>query len=122
LTDSLTPALNRTPRHTAFDDDDTTALRGVAGERALWAAVLRRALMDAKGMRLGSDPKAGDNGVNYVQREARKWFKRRSREVRGWGWMIDILGFPPGVVSRIEGDALINGRTPFFDSLFGRGN
>lgn len=96
------PAHVRLPVHTAHDE--ATPTNGFSqGERRLWLAVVDRAVRDAKGLRLGSDPKTGNN---RVRAEARRWFREREITVGGWGWIIDACGLTPDYVDRLEREAL----------------
>lgn len=82
-------------------------------------AVVRRAAADAKGLRLGAEKNLTDNG--YYKRHALAWFRERATNyLYGWGSIFDALGLQNSLVSRIEADVQIVGRTPDFDLFFGR--
>ena len=101
MNDDIIPSARRTPRYLAEDEGADEGR--LIGERGLWANVVRRALADAKGQRLASDPSLSHN---HHQRDARRWFRLRSRDyVGGWGWVIDELGLPSCWVRRIEREA-----------------
>jgi len=90
----------------AVDEDEYVFNRQLSPEENLWAAVTHRALMDAKGYRLGSD---SDSSNNHIQRWARKWFRDRElQETGGWGWIIDAIGIPKWIERRILREAFID--------------
>ncbi|WZO97254.1 hypothetical protein EP7_004278 [Isosphaeraceae bacterium EP7] len=92
----------RAPPHVVFEAEFTQS-SPLTGERAMWAAVVRCALSEARRPLLGSEAKSVHN---EPRREARKWFRKRSRDyIGGWGWIIDSVGISPHMVKRIEAAA-----------------
>ena len=78
------------------------SIKELTGERALLVAVMKRALADAQGIRLGSD---GPPTNRHIQREARKWFRDKLKAhypAFGWGWIVETLGLPRRFVTQIE--------------------
>lgn len=71
-----------------------------SGCLALWWACLNRAYDDARGVGVAST--AGKKCAAGVRIDAYRWFRARSEEVGGWGWMQTILNLSPTQIEEME--------------------
>lgn len=73
-----------------------------ASERALWMAVALRAYRDVTGIS-GNLAYGQEVNISSVdQRAARNWFRQRSMEYSGWGWVVQQLRLSPTTIRIIE--------------------
>lgn len=77
---------------------DSCRSSDLSSNKKLLAAIIRRAIDDARGSKIGDEC---DYNSGEKKRDARKWLRERSQQRFGFGWVIDNLDLTPGIVERI---------------------
>lgn len=73
--------------------------------RRLFLAVIERSIRDAQGPKVSGDDSEWGVTKTRIQDGAIEFFKRRGKELKGWGWYITMLGLEDSQVREIEQQA-----------------
>ena len=71
------------------------------GEKALWIAVIQRAIYDARGQLITEDLQNGQDSRDRVKATAKKWLASKSKLIAELMWIAEILDLTPQFVRRI---------------------